>query len=322
MRRSSCAVVVALMTFGIGGMASAQSADPPTASSDSTAPAPSPSPSADVAPAPATMAQESGPPATAAPPPATVPAPTASATRDNLTKHRDAQSVIQDGTFFPGTYAARIGDQRVSALAYSGYDSNASQGGVLTSVVEGAIVNRIAIRVGYDYVSTQSGGTLSAGLRFGVLRQELNGIDLGFFVQYKQKGFTESNGEIEMALTLSRRWNHFGLYGNLVYGQGFERQERDGEVRVSGIYTLAKRFNVGFEARSHFDLGDAVGSPLPGSPPEAAFDLLVGPMALISLGPVAFLAEAGYHTLVIDNGDAGDTVSNGAIVLAGIGGAL
>jgi hypothetical protein len=237
-------------------------------------------------------------------------------------KHRDAQAVIEDGTFLPGTYAARIGDQRVSALAFSGYDSNSSQGGVLTSVIEAAIVNRIAIRVGYDYVSTQSGGTLSAGLRFGVLRQEQNGIDLGFFVQYKQKGFTESNGEIEMALTLSRRWKHFGLYGNLVYGQGFERQERDGEVRLSGLYTLANRFNVGFEARSHFDLGDAIGNPLPGSPPEAAFDLLVGPVALISVGPIAFLAEAGYHTLVIDNGEAGDSVSNGAVILAGIGGAL
>ncbi|HEX3865815.1 MAG TPA: hypothetical protein VHV78_03650 [Gemmatimonadaceae bacterium] len=210
----------------------------------------------------------------------------------------------------------------MSALAFSGYDSNSSQGGVLTSVVEAAIVNRIAIRVGYDYVTSQSGGTLSAGLRFGVLRQEQNGIDLGFFVQYKQKGFTESNGEIEMALMLSRRWNHFGLYGNVVYGQGFERQERDGEVRLSGLYTLGTRFNIGFEARSHFDLGDAIGDPLPGSPPEAAFDLLVGPVALISVGPIAFLAEAGYHTLVIDNGDAGDSVSNGAIVLAGIGGAL
>jgi hypothetical protein len=40
------------------------------------------------------------------------------------------------------------------------------------------------------------------------------------------------------------------------------------------------------------------------------------------LASIAFLAEAGYHTLVIDNGDAGDSVSSGAIILAGIGGAL
>lgn len=317
--RQRWCVAASLVVVGVSATTWAQADPPPAAAQatpDATA-APAPAAPTTVAPAPATVAPPAAPP-----PVATVAPPALAVQQDKPAKHRDAQSVIEDGTFLPGTFAARVGDQRVSALTFGGYDSNSSQGGVFTGVVEGAIVNRIAIRVGYDYVSSQSGGNLSAGLRLGVLRQEQNGVDLGFFVQYKQKGFSESNGEIEMALTLSRRWNHFGLYGDLVYGQGFERQERDGEVRLAGLYTLRKRFNVGFEARSHFDLGDAVGEPLPGSPPEAAFDLLVGPVALISLGPVAFVAEAGWHTLVIDNGDAGDTVSNGAVVLAGIGGAI
>ncbi len=252
-------------------------------------------------------------------------APAAALGRENAAvppKRRDAQSVTQDGTFLPGTFAARIGDQRISAFTFGGYDSNASQGGVFTSVVEGAIVNRVAIRVGYDYLQSQSGGSVTAGLRFGILRQELNGIDLGVLIQYKQKGFYQSNGEIELALAGSRRWNRFGLYANLVYGQGFERQERDGEVRLSGLYTIGSRYNVGLEARSHFDLGGSIGSPLPGSPPEAAFDMVAGPMASVSLGPVALIAEVGAHAIVIDdNGPSGGT-SAGAIALLGAGAAF
>jgi hypothetical protein len=230
--------------------------------------------------------------------------------------------MIEDGLYLPGTISARIGDQRISALAYGGYDTNHSQGGVFSGVIEGAIVNRIALRVGYDFLQTQSGGSVSAGLRLGILRQELNGVDLGFFVQYKQKGFSESNGEIELAILVARRWNKFGLFGQVVYGQGFERQERDGEVRLAGLYSFKKRYNVGLEARSHFDLGDAVGPPLKGSPPEAAFDIIVAPLASISVGPVAFLAEAGFHTLLLDAGNDNFVTSTGFIALAGAGAAF
>jgi hypothetical protein len=138
-------------------------------------------------------AQSAPPPTSADPTNQPTATPQTVKSQDAQIKHRDAQSVTEDGTFLPGTFAARIGDQRVSALAYGGYDTNRSQRAISAGVIEGAIVNRIAIRVGYDYLSTQSGGSVSAGLRFGVLRQELNGIDLGFFVQYKQKGFSESN---------------------------------------------------------------------------------------------------------------------------------
>src|SRR5262245_7412183 len=62
-------------------------------------------------------------------------------------KRRDAQSVTEDGQVLPGTFAARIGDQRVIALGMSGYDSAESQGAVFSGMVEGAIINRVALRV-------------------------------------------------------------------------------------------------------------------------------------------------------------------------------
>ena len=127
---------------------------------------------------------------------------------------------------------------------------------------------------------------------------------------------------LDLAVTVARRWGKFGLFGEVVYGQGFERQGRDGEVRLAGLYSLKKRYNVGFEARSHFDLGEAAGPPLAGGPPEASFDLIVGPLASVSLGPVALLAEAGFHTLVLDLGDKGDATSTGFIALAGAGAAF
>jgi hypothetical protein len=200
-------------------------------------------------------------------------------------------------------------------MAFGGYDTNGTQGGVFTGVIEGALFNRVALRVGYDWLA---GGSISAGVRLGLLRQELQGVDLGFFVQYKQHGFSEPNGEVEMALTASRRWGRFGLFGALVYGQGIQRNERDGEVRLAGLYSFRKRYNLGFEARSHFDLGEASGAK---SPSEAAFDLVAGPLGSVSLGPVALLVEAGLHTLVLDAGGQ-DVVSNGFVALAGAGAAF
>lgn len=242
-----------------------------------------------------------------------------SAPTDAPPPRRSAFAVAGDGQLLPGTFAARIGDQRVIGVALGGYDSADSQGAVFSGLVEGAVWNRVALRVGYDYLGGQGTGNVSAGLRFGVLRQELQGLDLGVMVQYKQRGFTQSNGEIEIVLAGSRRWDRFGLFANLVYGQGFEQKERDGEVRVAGLYSLGERAHVGLEARSHFDLGEERGAArVPGSPPEAAFDLVAGPLVTVALGPVALLAEAGMHALVLDRNGV-ETESFGALALLGAG---
>jgi hypothetical protein len=277
-------------------------------------PAEAPQPAEAPPPAQTKPPAEAPQPAQTKAPPQTTPAP------DKNVKHRDAQTLIEEGQYLPNTFAARIGDQRVLAMAFGGYDTNDNQGGVFQGVIEGALFNRVALRVGYDYLAA---GSVSVGVRLGLLRQELQGIDLGFFIQYKQLGFSEPNGEVEMALTASRRWGRWGRYGSLVYGQGIHREERDGEVRLAFLCSLKKRYNVGLEARGRFDLGEGGGKKLAGSPPEAGFDLIAGPVGAISLGPVALLVEAGAHMMVLDSPNGGEeNVSAGLIALAGAGAAF
>lgn len=254
--------------------------------------------------------------AASAPPPVATPA--TGQERAAAPRKNSAAQMVRDGTFLPQTVSARIGDQYVSAMALGGYDSASGEGGRLNAVVEGALFNRLALRVSADYTSGHGDPQFSAGLRLGVLRQELHHIDLGFVALYKNQGFTESRGEIELMLSVARRWSRLALFGNVVYGQGFEVRERDGELRLALLYQVHDRINVGLDARGRFDLGEAEG-PLIGKS-DHPFDLVAGPLAAVTVGPVAFLANAGVHAILFDQGGQ-DVVSVGAVALAGLGAA-
>src|SRR5207302_5025611 len=110
----------------------------PAFADDDRAPAP-----AGEAPAPASLAP--APTTNVAPSPTTnaapAPAPGSTVRSDEpVVRARDAQTGVREGTFLPQTLSARIGDQRVMALALAGYDTTAGQGALFQTVVEGAIV--------------------------------------------------------------------------------------------------------------------------------------------------------------------------------------
>ena len=226
---------------------------------------------------------------------------------------RDPAVTANDGLFLPQTTAARIGDQRVSAMVLGGYDS-AVGGPALSAAVEGALYRRVAIRVGVDSQGIGGAGTAgvfagfgdrvsySAGAKVGILRQEQHGIDLAVMATYRSRGLTQHTGEIEIGVAASRRWNRFGLYANLAYGQGFDVDTRDAAVRVAALYNLGERWQLGLDARARFDIGSTV-SDASRYAPEVDFDLLAGPTASVALGPVILLAQAGARALVFEQRD-------------------
>jgi hypothetical protein len=226
---------------------------------------------------------------------------------------RDAAQVTRDGTFLPTTWTARIGDQRVAAFSQGGYDMAPGEGGVFSTVVEGAIANRVAIRAGLEYVPLVQSVAVSAGLRVGILRQERHQIDLAVMALYKNRGFSEADGEVEMAVLIGRRWGRLGTFANLVYGQGLDPDERDAEVRLAMLYALGERVNVGFDARARFDLGDE-------TPARAAqklendFDLIAGPLVTFAVSHVMLSAQAGAHAVVQH-----EVASAGFAAIGGVG---
>jgi hypothetical protein len=263
------------------------------------------------------------PPARPAPPVSPDPAPLASqaTSRDaGRPRQNDAAQVSRDGTFLPLSVSARIGDQYVSAQVIGGYDSTQGEGGLVHSVLEGAIFNRLAVRVGLDYRQEAGEPQISAGLRAGILRQEQHKVDLGLVALYKNKGFYESDGELELMLTLARRWGRTGLFANLVYGQGFEQRERDAEVHLALLFAAHQRVNVGLDTRGKFDLGEEAAADADDL--HRRFDFIGGPLVSVSVGPVAFLANAGVHVALFEltsAGAAAQSTAVGGIAMAGLG---
>lgn len=243
-------------------------------------------------------------------------APALAGDSDDSGTRRDAAQVTRDGTFLPLTWSPRVGDQRVSGVFTGGYDSAPGQGAVFSGVVEGALYNRLALRVGVEYGAPTNSANPSVGFRLGILRQERYGVDLGVGFQYRNVGFSEAKGEFEMMVMVARRWNRLALFGNAVFGVGLDAAERDGEVRVGAMYAVHDRVNVGLDARARFDLGEETALRKMNKL-ENEFDLIAGPMATVAAGPVMLLAHAGVHTLVQN-----EQPLTGVIAVGGVGAAF
>jgi hypothetical protein len=226
---------------------------------------------------------------------------------------REAAQVTRDGSFLPTTLSARIGDQRVIALSQGGYDTAPGQGAAFSTIVEGAIVNRVAIRAGIEYVPSLEQVSPSAGLRVGILRQERQGVDLAVAAQYKNLGFSEASGEFEFLVMVARRWNRLALFANLAYGQGLDEGERDAEARVAFLYAVHPRVNVGLDARARLDLGEE-DAAREEKQLNSQFDFLGGPLVTVAVSHVMFMLQTGAHALVQN-----ETAHAGFAALAGVG---
>jgi hypothetical protein len=239
--------------------------------------------------------------------------------------HLDAEQTVRDGNFLPMTISPRVGNHYVAAQIVAGYDTAhndvATSGGPAGSLwVEGALFNFVALRVGADYLSGSGQAAPWGGVRIGILRQERYGLDLGLAVFYKNVGFSERTGELELIVSAARRWGRVALLGNLAYGQGLDKlgwnSSRDVEGRLALLVNVHQRVNVGLDSRFRADIG----TPNPDAAPsldEADFDFVAGPVLAVSLGPIALLAHGGVHTVI-----AGDSNVTGVIATGGLGGSF
>jgi hypothetical protein len=218
-----------------------------------------------------------------------------------------------EGQFLPTTLPAAIGDRRVHGLFLGGWDGGPLQGGTFSAQIEAGIFHRVALRVGIAYLNPLARVEPSVGLRFGILTQARNHVDLSFSTFYNNVGFTEAKGEFELGLAVGHRWQRFSLVGDVLYGQGLDPAERDGEVRVAALVAVHRRVDVGLDARVRFDLGDDTPARVRDQL-EADVDILGGPLAMVTLGHFALLAQAGLHSAARN-----DHFATGAAVFGGLG---
>jgi hypothetical protein len=228
---------------------------------------------------------------------------------ERLTPPPEIGTAARDGAFLPSTLAPCVGATAALASAFGGYDG-ARQAPIASATAEVRVWGPLAIRGGAEYSTDRKQPRPTIGGRVQLLQQARHGVDGALSVFYRPEGFTEPEGEIETFVSLGRRFDRLAVFGNLVYGQDPEGNERDGEIRLSSLYAVG-RWTAGFDARLRFAIGAQKSTAAMAEP---KLDVLAGPVASATVGPMALFAEAGPSVLSVTG-----RTSTGAAALAGIG---
>ena len=208
-------------------------------------------------------------------------------------RSRSATEKAQNsGAFLPQTLAARLNAGRAFVSVNGGFDGARNQP-IMSAVTEVQLWGPIALRGGAEYSANRETMRPTIGARVQLLNQREHGVDGSVGTFYRPEGFTEPEGEIETAVALGRQAGRLALLGNLVYGQDPEGNERDGEVRVAARYDM-DRWSLGFDGRARFAIG-AQNNPKAAAEPKV--DLIAGPLAAVTIGPLALFTQIGASVL-------------------------
>jgi hypothetical protein len=226
-----------------------------------------------------------------------------------MTPPPEVATAVRDGALLASTLAPQVGANAALAVGFGGYDG-ARSAPIGSATAEVRVWGPFAIRGGAEYSGVRNEARPSIGGRVQLLRQARHGIDGSVSVFYRPEGFTEPEGEIETFVSIGRRVDRIAVLGNLVYGQDPEGNERDGELRFASLYAVG-RWTFGIDSRLRFAIGTQRGAMAQAEP---KFDLMAGPVAAATVGPVAVFAQAGPSVLKL-----GNSTSAGVAGLAGVG---
>jgi hypothetical protein len=162
----------------------------------------------------------------------------------------------------------------------------------LAGVADLRVWGPAALRAGFTFLPRGQDRSFQPhfGLRVQLLRQTEHRVDGAIAVTYRMDRFTEDEGLIQVAVLVGRRFGDLGLIANLAYGQDPEGDDRDGELRLAALYALGS-VQVGVDGRARFDLFST--DARRASRGEGALDFAAGPLASLSLGRFALIAQAG-----------------------------
>jgi hypothetical protein len=223
-----------------------------------------------------------------------------------------AKQAADDGAFLPLALAPTVGPQTARALALGGYNG-AEHAAAMRSFAEARAYGPFALQVGVRLNELGKEVGPSLGVRAQLLAQDRHGVNGGVALFYKAEGFDEPEGEVELVLSLSRRYQRWLFVGSVAYGQDPEGHERDAEVALATLYQLTDQLHWGLDSRARFDLGSQRAKLQASREPR--FDLDAGPVVMWLLGPVALSAHAGAAVIRFD----GEPTQAGLLALAGLG---
>lgn len=220
------------------------------------------------------------------------------------------------GGFLPSTLSARV-LPGATATSFAGYDES-HDGATAMASADVRLFGPIGVRAGVTYLSAlprdEGAWQPHVMVRGQVLRQAAHGLDLTLGAAYRLERFTPDAGMLQASVAVGRRWDRIAAIGNLAYGQDPEGDDREGDVRVAALYEATEALHVGMEGRARFDLFS--NDQRRAARSEHELDFAVGPVAALSFGTWALLAQAGLAgARVVDT-------KVGALAQAGVGAAF
>ncbi|HTV25101.1 MAG TPA: hypothetical protein VMG12_40685 [Polyangiaceae bacterium] len=224
-----------------------------------------------------------------------------------------AQRAADTGAFSAWNMTARSNTQRTVGRVIGGYDGAADKA-VMDSIVEAKIADRAALRAGVSYLPTSDEFGLRVDAKLDALRQEAHGLDLAIAAGYQSTGFNEVPA-VAANLAIGRSLGRLQLLGNVGYGVGLEEGEQYGNAGVAGLYRVTEDIQVGIDSRFRIDLERDADEP----PGERDWDLMAGPQATATVGPLAVTVGGGMaaNQLRLD-----PNVNVGALGYVGVGAAF
>lgn len=244
----------------------------------------------------------------------------ADATEKTSSGSGSAAPAATDGQLSPYTLSPITRSGQSWARAVAGYDSAAATFRA-RSAADSAVTSFFAVRVEFEHgPATGYEDRVAIGGRFQVFNQKKHGFDGGFGAFYRPRDF-RGEGNFVGAVMLARHFGRLGLFGSALFGSDAEGDDQDVDGRVSVLYRLADHFEIGWDNHLLYVLftdQKRFGTI------TTDWELQLEPTAVVTLGPLALLTEAGFSALQT-TGPIGDPTSQrlvrtGMIAMAGAGG--
>lgn len=228
----------------------------------------------------------------------------------------DAGRALDDGRILPFAMGAVVPQAHANVTALGGYDSAARTGRAL-SAADARVFNFLALRLEYEHGpgTGNNDDRVTFGARVALLNQAAHGLDLGAGFFFQPKDF-RGEGDLVAALMFGRRFGRWGVFANTLVGMDTEGDDGSAELRLSSMYRATTRLHVGIDARGRYNFSD---DEKRFSEQALDWEVQAGPLASLSLGPVALTALFGPSALRLTQPHAGEQTSVGVLAMGGAG---
>jgi len=153
---------------------------------------------------------------------------------------------------------------------------------------EGLVAGRLTVRAGVAY--DVGVARPSASLSYALLDPYRSAIGVLVGMAVKSEGLTETEGEVEGTVALSRRIGAGLLSGSITFGADPDFHDHDGEAALALVEPVAANAAVGGVARARSGLGSTTEL-------GASWDALAGAVARAQLGAYTVTAIGGLDTI-------------------------